>query len=135
MSTNGDGLDHHVKVKDDKKRKRDLDDQDNYGQGIKNITPVLSNRPYLIWTSDLHQKFLKAIEIIHQRKTCIDSNTTNSTTTQCATPNTQDFVASTCLNEVGRQPELEVDISWINNLIEFEGWNDTTLQGLQHLPN
>ncbi|KAK4754534.1 hypothetical protein SAY87_002638 [Trapa incisa] len=330
-------LPHKDKVKDNKKRKRGMDDQGNHGQGIEDITPVLPKRPRLVWTSDLHQKFLNAIEIIHQRKShcnhemrevvalpreilkemqkmgensltreqisshlqkhradlkgiqeslstkneistrqfslikpssttqtaaywhapyhfpfycaipdyfsninqqlvpamvapttkqfifprslpiqplkplhtsiaegpghqqlrsphmtipccplgnhssplfglqpcanlnnvstgtdisdltveptvsinsngkydqiygflkaCIDSNTTNSTTTECATPDTQDFAASTCLNEVVRQPELEDDISWNNNLIEFEGLNGTTLQGLQPLPN
>ncbi|KAK4797980.1 hypothetical protein SAY86_030306 [Trapa natans] len=74
-------------------------------------------------------------QIYDALKACIYSNTTNSMTIECATPDTQNFAASTYLNEVVRQPELEVDISWINNLIEFERLNDTTLKGLQPLPN
>ncbi|KAK4748505.1 hypothetical protein SAY87_015091 [Trapa incisa] len=57
------------KVEDDKKRKRGLDDQGNHGHGTKDITVVLAKRPRLVWTSYMHQKFLKAIEIIHKRKT------------------------------------------------------------------
>ncbi|KAK4754540.1 hypothetical protein SAY87_002644 [Trapa incisa] len=59
-------------------------------------------------------------QIYDSLKECIDSNIINSMTTECATPDTQDFAASTCLNEVVRQLELEDDFSWINNLIEFK---------------
>ncbi|KAK4755818.1 hypothetical protein SAY87_009575 [Trapa incisa] len=39
-------------------------------------------------------------QIYDSLKACIDSNTTNSTITKCATPTTQDFAAFTYLNEV-----------------------------------
>ncbi|KAK4755782.1 hypothetical protein SAY87_009539 [Trapa incisa] len=54
-----------------------------------NVEPTIS-----INSNDKYNK------IYDYLKACIDSNTTNSTTTECATPNTQDFVASICLNEI-----------------------------------